>query len=155
MWAEFIHHLSLHFPIVLALVLAGIGVWSWRSETPELRTLMRIIGWGAFAFTTVAVISGILAAPGWFGGDGSARLSHHRNLGVTVWFTALIAALGYEYGHRHDMSDWRKFAAGVWCVVAFGVIGTGHWGGSEEHTDSVPWLADEATEERPAHPAEE
>lgn len=144
MWPEFLHHLSLHFPIVLGLVLAAVGVWSWRSETPELRILMRVMGWIAFALTTAAVVSGIWAAPGWFGGEGSDRLAHHRNLGVTTWVVVAIAAFSYEHGFRNDSSDWRKFGVGLWCVVAFGVIGTGHWGGSEEHTDAVPWLEDEA-----------
>jgi hypothetical protein len=145
MWPDFIHHLSLHFPIVLTLVLAGVGVWSLRSETDELRTLIRSLGWIALAMTTVAVVSGILAAPGWFGGEGSDRLGHHRNLALTTWVVVLIATLGYDYGVRKDHSDWRKFAVGIWCVAAFGVIGTGHWGGSEEHTDVVPWMEAESS----------
>lgn len=145
MWPDFLHHLSLHFPIALSLVLAGVGLWTLRTDTHELQVVMRVIGWLALALTTVAVISGILAAPGWFGGEGSERLSHHRNLGLTTWVAALIATLGYEAGYRRDSTDWRRFAVGVWCVVAFGAIGTGHWGGSEEHTDVVPWLEEEST----------
>lgn len=143
MWPDFIHHLSLHFPIVLSLVLLGVGGWSLKHDTPELRAVVRVIGWIAVALTTVAVVSGILAAPGWFGGEGSQRLSHHRYLGLTTWVCALLAALAYERGQRLDERDWRALGVGLWCVVAFGAIGTGHWGGSEEHSEVVPWM-DEA-----------
>ena len=153
MWPEFVHHLALHFPIVLSLTLAGIGVWSLRADTTELHALMRVLSWLTLGLTTVAVVSGILAAPGWFGGEGSQRLSHHRNLGLTTWAAVVLATFAYEHGVRFDSPDWRKFAVGVWCVAAFGVIGTGHWGGSEEHTDSVPWMQEEAAQTDDAHSA--
>ena len=91
------------------------------------------------AATTAAVVSGILAAPGWFGGDGPLELSHHRNMGVTVWCVAFVATISGEVGFRYSHTYLRRFAALVWCAAAFGVIGTGHWGGSVVHSDLVPW----------------
>lgn len=139
---SFIHHLSLHFPIVLAFVLAGVGLWSLREDTPQLQRFMRVVGWVCFAFASVATVSGIMATPGWFGGDGSEALSHHRNLGVSTWVAMAIAAFSYEWGLRTKITDWRKFAVGVWCVAAFGVVGTGHWGGADRHPDEIPWRVD-------------
>lgn len=149
MWPEFIHHITLHFPIVLALVIAGVGLWSLKDEAPQLRKFVRWVGWVCFAFTTVVVVSGIIAAPGWLGGDGSPDLSHHRNLGLTTWVVVAIATFGYEYGVREDIADWRKFAVGIWCVASFAVIGTGHWGGTEQHQDKLPWAVPEAPELTP------
>jgi hypothetical protein len=143
MWPPFLHHITLHFPIVLALVLAAVGLWSLRDDTPQFRRFMRFGGWICFGFATVTAVSGILAAPGWFGGEGSQALSHHRNLGVTAWVVMAIAALSYEWGIRSGIEDWRKFAVGVWCVASFAVIGAGHWGGTERHPDELPWNAED------------
>lgn len=140
MWAQFLHHITLHFPIVLALVNAAVGLWSLKDDAPQLRTFLRISGWICFAFTTLTVIFGILAAPGIFGGEGPGELSHHRNLGLTAWAVMAVATLSYEWALRHKSVDWRKFAVGVWCVTAFAVIGAGHWGGTELHQDSLPWV---------------
>ncbi|MBA2664585.1 MAG: hypothetical protein H0U74_20025 [Bradymonadaceae bacterium] len=142
-WPEYLHHLSVHFPIVLAMVLAAIGLYSLKRDTPELRTLIRWTGWTTLALTTVALVSGIIAAPGWFGGDGSPELTHHRDLAITAWCTIALATYAYDHGHRHDIRDLRTFAITIWLVATFAVIGTGHWGGSTLHPESVPWAAQE------------
>jgi hypothetical protein len=139
MWSEFLHHITLHFPIVLTLVIAGVGLWSLRDDIPQFQRFVRWVGWACFALTTLTVASGIIAAPGWFGGDGTPELSHHRWLGLTAWITMGLATVSYEWGVRESSDDWRKFAIGVWCVTAFAVIGTGHWGGTELHDDKLPW----------------
>lgn len=139
MWPSYLHHLSLHFPIVLTLALALVGVWSLRENAAPLHKLMRVGGWVCFAMTTVAAVSGIASAPGWFGGAGSEALSHHRSMGVTAWVVIALAAASYEWGVRRDISDWRNFAVGLWCVAAFAIIGTGHWGGSQLHPEEIPW----------------
>ncbi len=140
MWSEFLHHITLHFPIVLAMVVAGVGLWSLREDISQFQLFIRWVGWTCFALTTVTVISGILAAPGWFGGDGTYELTHHRNLGLTTWVVMGVATFSYEKGFREQHPDWRKFAVGVWCVTVFAVIGTGHWGGTELHQDKLPWV---------------
>jgi hypothetical protein len=144
MWSEFLHHITLHFPIVLTLVIAGVGLWSLRDDIPQFQRFVRVVGWACFAATTVTVVSGILAAPGWFGGDGGAELAHHRNLGLTAWIVMGLASASYEWGIRDANDDWRSFAIGVWCVTAFAVFGTGHWGGTELHQDKLPWVDSEA-----------
>ena len=58
MWAEFIHHLTLHFPIVLSLVLAAIGLYSMKSDTDQIRVILPLGGWGSLLFTRVAGGSG-------------------------------------------------------------------------------------------------
>ena len=146
MWAPFLHHLTLHFPIVLSMVLAGVGLWSLRDESAQFRRLIRLGGWICFALTSVATIAGILAAPGWLGGEGSVGLTHHRNLGITAWVVIAVATFGYEWGVRNNESDWRKFAVGIWCLAVFAVIGAGHWGGTERHSGELPWSSDEAQE---------
>lgn len=144
MWSSFLHHLTLHFPIVLSMVLAVVGLWSLRADSAQFRQMMRVGGWICFALTTVAAISGIAAAPGWFGGDGSAGLAHHRSLGVTAWALIAIAAFSYEWGVQKGEGDWRKFAVGVWCLAVFAVVGAGHWGGTERHPEELPWTEVEA-----------
>ena len=155
MTAEFIHHVTLHFPIVLTIVWAIVGLWSLRDETATHRTLLRWGGWLTMIAATVVVVSGIVAAPGWFGQEGSEGLRHHRNLGLTSWCVMVAATLAYDRGVRRDLRALRMFAIGAWCVAAFSVVGTGHWGGSEEHPDSVPWLdapESEASEDPAAEP---
>jgi hypothetical protein len=147
MWAEFLHHLTLHFPIVLSMVVASVGLWSLRDDAPQLRAFVRWAGWICLAFTTVTVAAGVIAAPGLLGGEGPDALSHHRNLGVTTWVVTAIAAAGYEFGMRRGIDDWRKFGVGVWCVVVLGVIGTGHWGGTELHEDKLPWTEETGVEQ--------
>ncbi len=151
MWAQYFHHITLHFPIVLTMVIAAVGVWSLKDDAPQLRFFLRWVGWACFAMTTVTVVAGIIAAPGWFGGEGTEALSHHRNLGVTTWVVMALAASSYEWGVRQGSSDWRKFAVGVWCVTVFSVIGTGHWGGTELHREDLPWTQDETPERSPDH----
>ncbi len=146
--AEFLHHLTLHFPIVLTLVWAVVGLWSLTDESETHRELLRWGGWLTAGLVTITVVSGILAAPGWFGGEGSEGLRDHRNLGLTSWVVIIIAAFGYELGVRLSQKALRIFAVGVWCVACFSVIGTGHWGGSELHPEPVPWLEEESSDER-------
>lgn len=138
-WPDYIHHLTLHFPIVGSMFLAVVGVWWVRTGDERLGQLLRFGGLAVFAITTVAVTSGIVAAPGWFGGDGPENLSHHRNMGLLVWSTMAVAAIGLEIGLRQGHAYAQKFAALCWCAAAFGVIGAGHWGGSALHSDIVPW----------------
>lgn len=138
-WPEYIHHVSLHFPIVGSLFLAVVGVWWVKTDDIRLSVLIRWFGWFVFIMTSFAAISGIIAAPGILGGDGPQGLSDHRNMGVTLWCTAAVAAIGFEIGTRTHVAYVRKFAALCWCAAAFGAIGAGHWGGSALHSDKIPW----------------
>jgi hypothetical protein len=151
MWSQFLHHLSLHFPIVLVFLLAGIGLWTWiEGETERLRRLLRVVGWCAFAATTATVVSGTWAAPGWLGGGGSEGLSHHRWMGWTTWCVVGLAAWMFERGERESRPDLRRLSIGLWCVATFSVMGTGHWGGAEEHPEVVPWLSESPEPHRDA-----
>ncbi len=138
-WPEYIHHLTLHFPIVGSLFLAAIGVWWVRTGDLRLGQLLRFAGWFVFVAATAAATSGIIASPGLLGGDGPQALSDHRNMGVTVWCVTAIAAIGYEVGLRRQIIYVQRFAALCWCAAAFGAIGAGHWGGSALHSDKIPW----------------
>jgi hypothetical protein len=156
--AAFLHHLTLHFPIVLTLIWAVVGVWSLLGdETPTHRTLIRWGGWITLALVTITVVSGLFAAPGWFGGEASEGLRDHRNLGLTTWCVILIATIGYHIGDTKEARPFRVFGIGIWLVAVFSVVGTGHWGGSELHPEPVPWLesdeeASETHQPRPADP---
>lgn len=138
-WAPYIHHLTLHFPIALSLALAAVGIWWVRTDDQRLGTLVRIGGWVAFTAATLAMVSGIIAAPGWLGGDGPDELTDHRYMGIVVWVTAGTAALATEIGARSNNRYAQRFGALCWCAVAFAAIGAGHWGGSTLHSDTVPW----------------
>lgn len=152
-WPEYLHHLSLHFPIVGNLFLAGIGIWWIRTDDARLSQLLRVAGWAVFGATTVAMVSGIVAAPGWLGGDGPQTLSDHRNMGVTVWCVAAVAAVAFEVGLREKIAYVQRFAALCWCAAAFGAVGAGHWGGSALHSDKIPWQGTPPVLSEPATPA--
>lgn len=139
-WSEYLHHVTVHFPIVATIGLAGIGLLWLSRPTDELALLLRWGGWTTFALTTIAVVSGIVTADGLFGGQGSTALRHHRDLGLTTWCVVGLAAWGFERGLRDDSDDWRRFAAALWCVAALSAVGTGHWGGSTLHDEAVPWI---------------
>lgn len=138
-WLSYAHHLSLHGPLVFSVFLAVLGVWMQRTDTPELRLIMRWGGWATFIATTLAVVSGLIMA--WGAEDITGRLDHHRWLGITAWCTMLTAALAFELGLHRDDRDLRRFGAITWIAVALAVIGTGHWGGSMLHPEAVPWLS--------------
>lgn len=138
-WPEYIHHVTLHFPIVGSMFLAAIGVWWVRTDDVRLGVLLRHAGWVVFVATTAAAVSGILSAPGVLGGDGPQVLSDHRNMGVTTWCVVAIAAIAFEAGVRQQVDYLKRFAALCWCAAAFAVIGAGHWGGSGVHSDKIPW----------------
>ena len=139
LWPEYIHHLTLHFPIAGSMLLAGVGIWWVRTDDPTLARLVRVVGWIVFAATTAAAVSGVAAAPGILGGDGPQTLSDHRNMGITLWCVVAIAAIAFEVGLRKDEPYVKRFAALVWCAAAFGAVGAGHWGGSALHSDKIPW----------------
>ncbi|MFW5965982.1 MAG: hypothetical protein ACOCV2_00630 [Persicimonas sp.] len=148
MWSQFFHQVTLHFPIVLSLVIAAVGLWSFQDDAPQLRTLVRWAGWICFGITTVTVVAGLFAAPGFFGLEANEALSHHRNLGLTAWVVMGIATISYEWGIREESQDWRHFGVCVWCVTALAVIGAGHWGVTEEHRDSLPWVEEADVESK-------
>ncbi|MFU8805460.1 MAG: hypothetical protein ACNA8W_16730 [Bradymonadaceae bacterium] len=140
LWFEYIHHITVHFPIVLTMVMAAVGLYAtFRADTPELQRVLRWGGWITLAATTLAAISGILTAPGLLGGGGEADLTHHRDLAITTWAVIILAAWTYDQGVRREHTDWRKFAVAMWCIAVFGIIGTGHWGGFGLHAESIPW----------------
>ena len=157
MWGLYSHHILLHFPIVLPFVISVIGILALVTQTDDTQPLLRWFGWATFILTTLTVVTGLVGAPGWIGEEGSQTLGNHRNLGLTVWVLAGIAAKTFDIGVKTDAGDWRKFAVGVWCVTAFTVVGTGHWGGSEVHADKIPWQeqkgpeAENASKKNPEH----
>lgn len=141
MWATYLHHITVHFPLVLSIVLAAIGLWSWQAdETDQLDPILRWGGWAAFGIACIATVSGIVTAPGWFGGDGSVGLRHHRDMALTTICVMGLAAYTFEKFATGGHPDLRQVAIGLWCVAAFSIIGTAHWGGSELHREAVPWL---------------
>lgn len=137
MWPDFLHHLSLHFPIVLSIALAFTATFALRrDEPPALTPVIRFGGWTNLAMTTLAVISGLVA--GGLSG-GPEPLSHHRYLGITAFFVIALAALSYDYGTRHNIADWRRFGGLLWWVATFAIIGAGHYGGLAEHRSVIPF----------------
>ena len=136
MWYEFLHHITLHFPIVLSMALAATGLYALRTDSDAFIPVLRWAGHLTLAITTVAVLSGLLAG-GFTGGEET--LQHHRYLGVLAFVVIALAALSYDYGVRHDISDFRSYGICLWWVASFAVIGAGHWGGLAEHRDVIPF----------------
>jgi hypothetical protein len=147
-WVEYIHHVTVHVPLVASAVLAVVGTYWLKTNSEDVSPIVRWLGWGTFIVTTLAVISGILAAPGGFGGDGPKVIADHRNLALTTYWAMGTAVIAFEWGHRIESLPTKRFGALVWWAVMFGAIGTGHWGGSSLHSDVVPWDGSQPAYER-------
>jgi hypothetical protein len=140
MLSTYLHHITLHFPIVGTMMLGALGAWTLREESQALRSFLRWAGWALFGLTSVATGAGLWAM--WTGAHATldmVELGHHRNMGLMVWSITALAAGGYERGIRADDEDWRRFGVAMWCVAGVAVIGAGHWGGAGMHPDVVPW----------------
>jgi len=136
---EYIHHITLHAPIVMTVALTALGVMTSKNETPELIAFLRWSGWITLALTSAAAITGILSAPGMLGGGGDEVLRDHRDLGVTAWCIVALAAFGYDQGVRDKDRDWRLFGISMWGVAAITTAAAAHWGGLGEHAEIVPF----------------
>ncbi len=137
-----LHHITLHFPIVLAFVLAALGVYTVKRDLPVLWTLMIWTSRAAALMTSVAAISGLLAAQALWTDDGPYVLIHHRNLGLLGWAASLAAFGGLEWGRIENEPRAMRFGALCWIAVALAMLGAGHWGGSGLHNDIIPWNTD-------------
>ena len=136
---EYLHHITLHAPIVMTVALTVLGVMTAKNETPELISFLRWAGWITLAMTSAAAIAGILSAPGPLGGGGSEVLRDHRDLGVTAWCVVALGAWGYDQGVRLKDHDWRLFGISMWGVAAISTAAAAHWGGRAEHADIIPF----------------
>lgn len=136
MWADFVHHLTLHFTIVLPMVLAMAGLYSLRSDDEVLVPLIQWTGLFTLAVATITVATGLVA--GGFSG-GEEALQHHRYLGIMTFCVIAIAAIAYDQGVRRDITDLRAYGVTIWWVASVSVIGTGHYGGLGGHLDVVPF----------------
>ncbi len=137
MWPEFIHHLTLHFAIVLPMVMAAIGTYAVRANQKALIPLLRWGGWITLVLTAITVIAGV-AAGGLSGGE--EVLKHHRYLGILTAAVVVLAAISFEQGVRRKIEDLRTFSVAMWWTASFSVIGAGHWGTLGEHADVIPGL---------------
>lgn len=137
MWPEFIHHLTLHFAIVLPMVLAASGSYALRRDHEAFMPLLRWGGLVTLAITAITVIAGLIA--GGFSG-GEEVLRHHRYLGILTFVVVALAAISYDMGVRREIADLRSFAIAAWWVASLSVIGAGHWGTLGEHADVVSSL---------------
>ena len=133
---EFIHHITLHFAIVLPMVLAVTGLYALRTDTDALIPLLRWGGHFTLAIAFVTAATGILAG-GLTGGE--EHLQHHRYLGILTTITIAIAALAFEIGIRRDEHRIRAFGLSIWWVASFATVGASHWGILAEHADVVPF----------------
>lgn len=144
-WFSWLHHVSIHVPLVMTMVLAVFGIWinhrsSGSGEVNDvLWKILRFGGWATAIITLVAVVSGLITADDFWTQDGPMVLIHHRNLGLTGFACVFTAVGATEWGIRHSQERVRRFGALCWLVASFAMIGAGHWGGSGVHSDRIPW----------------
>lgn len=150
-WLSWLHHVSIHVPLVMTMVLSVFGVWinlrSKHGHRPENDTdadailwkTLRFGGWATLIVTLIAVISGMLTADEFWTEDGPMVLIHHRNLGLTGFACVFVAVGATEWGMRRAQEKVRRFGAICWLAAGFAMIGAGHWGGSGVHSDRIPW----------------
>ena len=137
--AAWLHHLTLHFPIALSFALAAFGVFTLRRDEPVLWEVLLWASRFAFLMTTLAAISGLVAAQDYWTEDGPYVLIHHRNLGILAWASSAAAFGGLEWGRIDKEKRAMQFGALCWIAVAAAMIGAGHWGGYGIHHDIIPW----------------
>lgn len=137
MWPNYLHHLALHFAIVLPMVLALIGAFT-SNETTEHPVIpyLQWGGWLALAAILIAVVTGLAAADM---SEAADTLRHHRNLGILTLLVVLLAAVTYDQGVRRQVVNLRRFGIGAWWIASLSVIGTGHFGGLTEHAEVIPF----------------
>jgi hypothetical protein len=138
-WLAWLHHVTIHVPIVGTLGLGLVGIWLNREPHDVLWKLMRWAGWATAGVSLVAVVSGMVTADEFWTADGPYVLIHHRNLGLTGMACALVAAGAVEWGMRTGSDRIRRFGALCWLAAALAMVGAGHWGGSGVHSDRIPW----------------
>lgn len=139
MWSAYLHHIFLHFSLVLPFVTAAIG-FALRDRGGSERVLVRWLGWTAFGATSIVAVTGLVAAEYTEPIQNPTHmLPDHRNLGITGWVATLIAAWSVEYGWRHEIEDSHLFGLGVWLVAGFVLIGAAHWGSGRLHAEIIPW----------------
>jgi hypothetical protein len=148
-WAIYLHHVLVHFPIVMPFVLGALGLWTRGGDDARVCSFLQWGGWATLALSTLVVVSGVVSAPGALGGEGSAALTHHRDLGVITWLIMAVAARSFHVGARDDERDRRMLGVTLWCVAAFAVVGAGHWGGSTNNPEKVPWDVEGVATEAP------
>ena len=136
MWPEFLHHITLHFPIVLSLALALTGHFARSRKSDDLLTLIHYSGLFTLAITALTVLSGFAAA-GLSGGDPT--LVHHRYLGALAGITIAIASLSVHFGIRRDLPDLTSFGLLTWWAAALATTGAAHWGSWAEHPELIPF----------------
>lgn len=139
MWLHYVHHITTHFPIVMSMVLGGVGLWFARTGSEDLRTFLRWGGWITTVIATTAALTGLASAPDSLPEAAMAELDHHRNLGILCWLVIVLATLSMERGIRREHRGQQTLGALLWMVAVVAAIGTGHWGGSMMHSDRVPW----------------
>ncbi len=136
MWFEFLHHLTMHFAIVLPLVFAALATWALRQTRPPV--IWRALRLGSLlALTSVIAASATgIGAAGLSGGE--TALEHHRYLGILALCIALIAAASLEAGHRQPNQRLMRFGYYCWWIAAAASMATAHWGGLYTHPDLIP-----------------
>lgn len=137
MWPEFLHHITLHFPIVLTLVLAATATFAPHEDNQDVLQLLRYGGLFTLGVTVITAASGLVAA-GFSGGDST--LEHHRYLGILATLTIALAALSVEIGCRTENKDLRSFGLLTWWAAALATVGAAHWGSWAEHPEIIPFL---------------
>lgn len=138
-WFAWLHHTSIHVPLVMSTVLGILGIWVNRRDDQTVWVILRIAGWATTATTLVAVVSGLATATEFWTEVGPDVLIHHRNLGILGFVSMLTAVGSIEYGLRTNSQRVRRFGALCWIAVALSMVGAGHWGGSGVHSDRIPW----------------
>ncbi len=133
MWFEFFHHLTMHFAIVLPLVLAALATWALRRRRPPQVWQALRLGSAIALFAVLAASATGIGSAGLSGGE--TALEHHRYLGILALCIALLAAIAVEAAHRVDSDRLRRFGLYCWWIAATATAATGHWGGLYTHPD--------------------
>lgn len=132
--AAWLHLVTVHFPVALWLLLAGLA-WHprWRTRTETLR-LVAIL---ALLTTVVAVVSGLVYLDGAaFQGAGAELIGRHRLAGlVTVALGAAATVTVVLAGRREAELPIAGRALALLAALAVGL--TAHWGGESVHGDEI------------------
>ena len=127
--AAFIHHLLIHFPVVLLVVAATLGGLGWKLKRDELSTVSRYaLALGAIT-GIVAAIAGWIASHQNFGESQTQAVELHRNAAL---FAVAVAGVGAILAFRRKSKADLTPAFAAVAAIAVGVAA--HLGGSMVHS---------------------
>lgn len=139
-----LHPMTVHFPIALWVLLAGVALHPRWRDRPEV---VRSLAWLAVLSTGIAVLTGFIYLDQQsFQGAGAELIGRHRLLGIAAAALSVGALVAVS---RLAQSTVPLPVRGLLLLTAIGVGATAHLGGMSVHGEDF-FSRSSSAEEAPA-----